>query len=278
MTQTQREDGLETNKERPTGIGSSVSWRIAAVLAAAFVAMVVMLASQGAFKSARASTLVGVLVVGALSAAIVLIMVNARRKKTRRIDHTHTLSDDFGLTFHKGNFGDVKKRFHRLPEVKKSGEIKKVIEGELAGREFVGFEHLYMIYTGNATVPVQRTVYAVATPDWPRVTIRSRRFIGAWIRKLFGKADLQLDLPEFNKRCRVTTDNEDFAFLLLTQDLQQHILDKPAVVWRLFEGWLCLIYNGPMKLDRMPTSLHRLERFVELIPPELNNWTENEKA
>lgn len=204
--------------------------------------------------------------------AIIAARASKKGRRTQRVAKTEQATT-LGLTLRAESVKDTKKRFHTLPEIRRGGSIKRVYEGEIGGRRLVAFEHIQMIYTGNATLPILRTVYALETPAWPRVDIVPTQAIGAFIRRLFGRRGIELDLPEFNRRFRVVTPDEAFVVTLLSPDLQRHILDKPNVKWRLVGGWLCLVYNGKLRLDRAGKSLDRLARFAELIPPELEHWT-----
>ncbi|RMH27492.1 MAG: hypothetical protein D6693_05265 [Planctomycetota bacterium] len=166
----------------------------------------------------------------------------------------------------------LRERFGHLPEVRKHGSIKRAYRGERLGREVFAFEHSHVIHTGNAAIPVFKTIYAMQAPDWPRVSVTPRGTIGRLVGALFGRRGLELDLPEFNRRFTVRAEDEDFAVVLLSRDIQRHILAKPGVTWRVGRGWLCLIYNGRLRLPRAAASLDRLEAFASLIAPELERW------
>lgn len=166
----------------------------------------------------------------------------------------------------------VKKTFRGLPEVRSGGSIKKVFGGERLGRAVVAFEHAFVISTGSVAIPVQRSVYAVATAPWPRVDVTPRSGIGYAIARLLGRRGLELDVPEFNRRFAVRTEDENFALLLLTPEAQQHLLTRTGVTWRTRGGWLFLIYSGAMKTKRAGASVDRLCGFLERTPPELEHW------
>ena len=143
---------------------------------------------------------------------------------------------------------------------------------QIDGRRLIGFEHVHIIHTGSTAAPVYRSVFALETPPWPSLTVRRKSALGAALRRMFGSRDLQFDLPEFNRRFRVTTNDPDFALVLLSPALQRHIMSKPSVIWRLMNGWLVLVYPGALRFDRAEASIARLRRFAELIPPELDAW------
>ena len=81
-----------------------------------------------------------------------------------------------------------------------------------------------------------------------------------------------MENPAFNLRFKVKTDDDDFAIALLSPEMQEFMLTKTTVSWRIVENRICLIYSGRLKLNRMEPSLQRMRRFWELIAPELENW------
>lgn len=248
------------------------SWRLWIVLFGVAAGLLLVLAQSGSGR--RNGLLVFIVFCGVAFAAILTAkaVTAARRAGAERDTAREAFSREHALSIRKSDEGVIKKRFRRLPEVKSGGKIKNVITGERAGRALCAFEHVHVVHTGNAAIPVQRTVFAIETPHWPRVDIKRKSTLGAALRRVFGGKDLEFDLPEFNRRMRVVTPDPSFAITLLSPDLQRHILTKPHVVWRLIDGWLCLIYNGSLRFDRAPNSLERLETFWRLIPPELEYW------
>lgn len=166
----------------------------------------------------------------------------------------------------------IKKTFRGLPEVRSGGSIKKVFGGERLGRAVVAFEHTFMISTGSVTMPIQRSVYAISTAPWPRVDVTPRSGFGYALARLLGRRGLELDVPEFNRRFAVRAEDENFALLLLTPDVQRHALSKPGVTWRTRGGWLFLVYSGALKTKRAGASVERLCGFLERTPPELEHW------
>lgn len=253
---------------------SSIARRTTATIIGALSATLIAMVSGGSLNPQTRGT--GALPVFISIAVVLVALVGAsvffrsRSKQKQHTDKDDSL-DKLGLTRRKGEEKATKRRFGKLSELR-GGSINEVFEGALADRELVVFTHVRMIYTGNATVPIYRTIYAVATPAWLWVNITPSRPWSRWLGKLFGRRSFRLDLPEFNRRFRVTAHDEDFALTLLCPELQRHILDKPNVTWRLVDGWLCLVYNGRIRLDRAAGSIGRLEMFLNLIPPELASW------
>ena len=194
------------------------------------------------------------------------------RRSAQQSSQTSLIAAEAGLSPMTKAEGEIRSLFGRLPEVRKHGKIKRTFSGERLGRHVIAFEHMHMIHTGNATVPIYKTVYAIETPPWPRVDVVPQLPIGRFIRRLLGRRGMELDLPEFNRRFSVRATEEDFAVVLLSREVQRHILSKPGVTWRLIDGWLCLIYPGRLRLPKAGVSLDRLERLAQLVAPELSAW------
>ena len=207
------------------------------------------------------------------TATVTIVTVHAhKRLQSHKSHRASEFAESMGFEHRPGDASSVKQEFKTLPELKSGGTIRNIFEGIIAGRRVVAFEHVHVVHTGSAPVPVMRTIYAAETQSWPRVEIAPNRGLTKLLPKSFGRTRLELDLPEFNRRMRVKAADPDFALTLLSPELQQHILTKPTTTWRIIDGWICLIYNGAMRFDRAGDSMARLERFLELMPQELEYW------
>ncbi len=167
---------------------------------------------------------------------------------------------------------EFRARFSFLAAVPRGASIRHVYEGSLDGRPIEVFQSSYMVSTGQSMVQISHAIYAVQAPDWPATQIAARNWFGRLVRKLGAPRGLELDDPEFNRRFRLKTDDEDFAIALLSPEMQAFMLSKTSVKWRITPGRLCMIYNGTLKAGRMEASLHRLQRFWGLVPAELEAW------
>ena len=177
-----------------------------------------------------------------------------------------------GFTFRGKGDKEFRARFSFLAVVPRGASIRHVYEGSLDGRPIEVFQSSYMVSTGQSMVQISHAIYAVEAPDWPATQIAARNWFGRLVRKLSGPRGLELDDPEFNRRFRLKTDDEDFAIALLSPEMQAFMLSKTSVKWRITPGRLCMIYSGTLKANRMEASLQRLQRFWKLVPPELEQW------
>ena len=196
----------------------------------------------------------------------------SRTLSTARKPKAAQVAERLGFSYQEKATKSFRGSVSDLPEIPGGAKVKPVITGELDGRELMIFEASYMIFTGQTMIQVAYTFYIVQAPAWPRTNIISRNFFGRLLARLGRAKGLQLESPEFNIRFKVTSDDEDFAIALLSPQMQEFLLTKTTVRWRIFDGRVCLIYSGTLKSARIETSLQRIRDFWELVPKELENW------
>jgi len=209
--------------------------------------------------------------VSAILGVAMWVVISRRGKGPRRASRELD-AQEFGLTYKGKGDKEFRARFSFLAAVPRGASIRHVYEGSLDGRPIEVFQSSYMVSTGQAMVQISHTIYAVEAPAWPATQIAARNWFARLFRKIGRPTGLELDDPEFNRRFRLKTDDEDFAIALLSPEMQAFMLSKTAVKWRIASGLLCMIYNGPLNADRMEASLQRLQRFWELVPTELDAW------
>ncbi len=119
------------------------------------------------------------------------------------------------------------------------------------------------------TPAVYETFYVLPAPDWPKVRIRARRGFSRLLYRLGRRTGLMLDDERFNAAFRVDSEDEDFAILLLSPQLQAFLLEKTNVDWSAGRGAIKVFYRGPLRRSRVERSLERLRCFRDLIDGEL---------
>jgi len=214
--------------------------------------------------------ILAVLVAVVLGAAMWVVVF--KRGKGRKTGSRELEAQRLGFTYTGKGDKEFRARFSFLAAVPRGASIRHVYEGSLDGRPIEVFQSSYMVSTGQSMVQISHAIYAVQAPDWPATQIAARNWFGRLVRKLGGPRGLELDDPEFNRRFRLKTDDEDFAIALLSPEMQAFMLSKTSAKWRITPGRLCMIYNGTLNADRMEASLQRLQRFWALVPPELEAW------
>ncbi|MCP3905374.1 MAG: hypothetical protein GY715_17235 [Planctomycetes bacterium] len=211
--------------------------------------------------------LVGVLVVIGVALAIAMKFLrrdgSPRRKAAEQAAEAHGFEHD----------ADADPLLHRallpLPGIPKSGKCSRVLVGSISDRRLRIFQHTYVVNTGQAVIPVHHTAYVCDAPAWPEMVISKRGLFSRLAWALGRRGGLRLEHEPFNTSRRVRTDDEDFAIMLLGPEMQRFLAERPDIAWRIGDGRLAMIYNGPLRFDSMGRSLERLHRFWDLVPPEL---------
>ena len=67
------------------------------------------------------------------------------------------------------------------------------------------------------------TYYVCPAPQWPKVRIRARRGFGRLLYRFGRRPGLVLDNPRFNEYFRAECEDEDFAILLLSPEMQRFL-------------------------------------------------------
>ena len=167
---------------------------------------------------------------------------------------------------------EVPERFRLVRGVKPTASIRHVFRGRLAGHDLCCFQQTWQVNTGQATIPVNHVFFITDAPSWPAVTVRRRGGLSRLLDRFRRPPGLSLDRPAFNRTFRVDTEDADFAALLLTPEVQDFLLERPAPTWQVLPGALAMIHSGTMKMARVPLSLERIERFWSMVPDELAWW------
>ena len=159
-----------------------------------------------------------------------------------------------------------------LPEVAKNGTIRHIIFGSINGIEATAFQHSMVVQTGQVPVTVVKSIYTCETPLVPHASVRTRSALGSILLRFGLGRGVPSGDPVFDAKWRVVCDEWEFARALLTPDLRSHISTKRAVVWRLHDGRLCLIYRGKMRAERVGASFARLMAFRGLASVALDEY------
>lgn len=179
---------------------------------------------------------------------------------------------DLGFSYEPKGETAFRRSFSDLPGIPDGGKAKHVMRGSIGDRQSVIFQHTYLVYNGTMMMAINHTIFSTAAPRWPPVSIAPRSLLSRLAERFGWESGFHLENAEFNNRFKVKTDNEDFALMLLSAEMQHFILDKPGVWWNIKPGRLCLIYNGPLRFGRLDTSISRIERFWSLVPDELEDF------
>jgi hypothetical protein len=243
---------------------------VAAILAAGIVAALY----QGRAAGAGPVPWIIIAIAGGAFIFIGLFVIVAfsRRGRSGGKSSAEQTALELGLTYQKKGERGFHQSFGPLPGVPRGGSVQHVFSGRLDVRLLNVFQHMYMIHTGQAAIPIQHTIYVTEAPHWPGVTIAPRKGWTRLMDALLRRERLLLEDEAFNAAYTVKAEDEDFALTLLHEDMQRFMTGHRALTWQVNPGWVAMIYTGPLKFDRMEQSLARLREFWALVPEELEAW------
>ena len=138
-----------------------------------------------------------------------------------------------------------------------------MLVGEQNGRTVRMFELSYVVSTGKHSHTV---FYGVASASVGKpVPLLDVRYEGLWqkVKELFGKADVQLDNPDFDKKYLIKTNDEQFARSVLDYRLQEEMLQEPYD-GHLLTGQNAVVYSyGVCTTEKLQALLERANRLAD---------------
>ena len=244
-----------------------------ALVAGVFVFMVNGNVANGGGSLRLSIPLVGIALLGFMLLAVMLLGGSGLLGRLIRQGEASKTEQARDLSFSYQPKGETafRRSFSDLPGIPDSGKAKHVMHGSIGDRPAVIFEHTYLVYNGSTMMPVNHTVLSMTAPNWPKLSIAPRSWLSRLGERFGWESGFHLENAEFNSRFKVKTDDEDFALMLLSPEMQRFLCRKPGVWWNIKPGRLCLIYNGPLRFGRLDTSIARLEQFWSLVPDELED-------
>ena len=164
--------------------------------------------------------------------------------------------------------------FAHLAHLRTGGKGLAWMARSLTGEPpLVLLQHRYVVSTGQTTITVTHTLAALPCPDtWPTLALTPEH-LGHRIAGMLGKGDLRLESEEFNKRWFVNADDEDFAAVVLSPEMQAWLVGAPK--WATFhigQGWLICAAKKALKPEALADLVALCEEFSGAIAPELQAW------
>lgn len=131
-------------------------------------------------------------------------------------------------------------------------------------------EHRYSTGSGkNRTIHDHTIVSLPCPPTWPVLTL-DREHLLHKVANLLGHNDLQLDDPAFNARWRVRTDDENFAIVLLSPEIQTRLMTLPKrTAVRVGAGAVSLGWPRRLRPAELEPALRWAADLWHALPPEL---------
>lgn len=248
----------------------------------ALLVFIVSIAGFGAFawlltsKPASFATVAPV-VAFALLGAFTMIFAIVRIDKARRHDIAAILADkgmEVEVAPPKARREELFAPFASLKALRHGAKGMRIwARGEHDGVQVFLIEHNYTVHTGKSNHTVRHTAATAACPpQWPSLSLKGQNMITGWWANLRGK-DMRLENDAFNERWIVRAENEDFALLFLSPDVQEFLCAAPSgEAWQIGDGWICWYRQKPLKAADAFVPVERLAGLMRLLPPELSHW------
>ncbi len=259
---------------KPRGKGSRRYVLIAMVLIVTGVVMIAVTTSQ--------SVRVPVVVVATIAFGLLFLIVSIVKASKHAAKKTSTAIEEIcaqhGLVYHRMTKHDDKDAiftpFQHIEQLRTGGKGLVWIAADPAGENpLTLLQHTYIVSTGQSAVQVVHTLTAMPCPTtWPLLKLTPEN-LGHRIADMLGKGDLKLESDEFNKRWFVKADDEDFAALVLSPDMQEWLVDAPKwATFHLGHGQLVCAAKKGFKPEALPELIELCNGFANLIAPELQAW------
>lgn len=149
--------------------------------------------------------------------------------------------------------------------------IEWIARGVVDKRPVIAIKHSYTVSTGQSTATIVHLCFATPCPEpWPMVELKGEtvfhRIAGA-----LGKSDLELESPVFNRRWRVSAENEEHGLLLLTPEIQAALESAPAgETWAIGRGWARMSVLGKRTRPQyFNDNLAKPGQLLDMVPREL---------
>ncbi len=157
------------------------------------------------------------------------------------------------------------------PELKDGpGGVKWAAEAATAKPPLWIVEHSYSRGAGKSRRTYTHTMVVTPVPPTWATTAITRVTLWNKLQGLLGKKGMQLDSEAFNKAFQVTTDDENFALVLLTPALQEWLLSTPRD-WsiRVTQGLLQVYVPRATAVKLLPPMLDAPAQILARTTPEL---------
>lgn len=149
--------------------------------------------------------------------------------------------------------------------------------GMAEDRRCIVLEHRYTSGSGKNTSTHYHTIAAVEAPErWPVLSLTGEAFFHK-IGEKMGIRDIKVEDEEFNKRFRVKCDDEDFAVLVLTPEMQAWLKLLPKrVEVSIGDGAVCVVKRWVCKAEDVATMIAAAGALRNMLPAELESYNTRE--
>jgi len=154
-------------------------------------------------------------------------------------------------------------------------EVREFVKGPTpSGLVFCSFRYTYEESSGTdaqghqETTTVNRAIVLVRLPAaFPGLRLTRESFLDK-VSKFFGGQDIELESDDFNRRYRVTSDNEAFAYGVLHPRMMEWLLGPASgLVPLVIDGADLLFWReGIPDYSQLDSQLAALDAFIGMFP------------
>ncbi|MFM9956968.1 MAG: hypothetical protein ACKVZJ_02745 [Phycisphaerales bacterium] len=236
--------------------------------------------------SPNAKLLLVLFVIAGVVGAIVAVIIASARAAAKKRAELVALAASFGLTYlPKGDKAFVK-AWSIVKPLSKNGTAKHVLYGTLnSGLTLTVFEHQYAVSTGKSVHVITHSVFAVESPDWPKVSLQRRGMVAKWFLDLMGGNRDQPDddepegPPGFARNWAILTDDPAFADHMLTPELRAVIDGAEKVPWWWFDGGkVTVLIGSALTAEVFRRGVELIEAACAVLPADLREAAQSHRA
>ncbi len=215
---------------------------------------------------------------GAMAIGFIMLIRYASRAERLRTDILARAIESMGVQVIKATSGNRAAGWAPFSHLKhlNTGERGLVwyASGEIDGKYISIAEHRYVVSTGKSSHVVWHTLASCDVHErWPSVTLRPESFIDKLADRL-GMRDVKVESERFNSIWRVKSENENFAVLLLSTEVQGWLeTEGGADSWHIGDGHIVRSRRKRLEPDACEAFVHGLIAMRTRIPPELDAWS-----
>jgi hypothetical protein len=220
-------------------------------------------------------------------AAFAVIMVLVHRAHKKRMAGLQAMLDSKGFSATWGK--EAKEKALSAGVMNFIGPFRTLRTGEkgvnwfalgmVEDRRCVVLEHRYTTGSGKNSSTHYHTIASVEAPErWPVLQLSEEAFFHKIGEKL-GLRDIKVEDEEFNKRFRVKCDDEDFAVLALTPEMQAWLKLLPKrVEVSIGDRAVCVVKRWVCKAEDVATLIAAAGALRNMMPAELDSYNARDTA
>lgn len=147
--------------------------------------------------------------------------------------------------------------------------IENVVIASKNGADWYAFDYIYVTGSGKDRTTHYCGVVATRVPmNLPQLNISGEDLFSK-IGAAIGFRDLQFEYEEFNKRYKVTAQDERTAYQIICPEMMEYLMKIPVRNWQILGNFIVITRYGlmdPMEITRVAADidgfLHKFPKFV----------------